>query len=380
MVRRASFCFLAAACFLSACADDMRKFAPPIGVGGGSTGSGGGFTFTTGSSEGPPPVDAGGLCGNQLHTILADPPNVYFVFDTSGSMGTPVSGGTRLSVVKAEAGKLVKDLRYVIKVGAASFPFNVSATNGCQAGGQIYPVKYDDPAGFNQAVGALVANGGTPTAATLKALKPLLVALPGNTVVVLATDGGPNCNTSAVCDISECQENIEGCGAGDTCCSAGTNCCALGGPAGPLGCIDHMASVQAVADLWAAGIKVYVVGIPGSQPYAKVLSDMALAGGAPQFVAPYYYEVDNLSTIGAVFKSIATANISCDFPLSDPPQDPNYTNVYFDQSIIPSDPTNGWSWSSPGVVTLHGAACAELKSGAVVQVQIVSGCPTQVAK
>jgi len=34
-------------------------------------------------------------------------------------------------------------------------------------------------------------------------------------------------------------------------------------------------------------------------------------------------------------------------------------------------------WSSPTEIELVGAACAELRSGKVKQVQIVSGCPTQ---
>ena len=45
--------------------------------------------------------------------------------------------------------------------------------------------------------------------------------------------------------------------------------------------------------------------------------------------------------------------------------------------IVLYDPTDGWTWSSSNVVTLHGTACQELQSGAVSQVQVVSGCPTQ---
>ncbi len=44
------------------------------------------------------------------------------------------------------------------------------------------------------------------------------------------------------------------------------------------------------------------------------------------------------------------------------------------------DPVNGWSWSAPNVITLNGAACVELRSGSVSQVQVVSGCPTQATK
>jgi hypothetical protein len=57
--------------------------------------------------------------------------------------------------------------------------------------------------------------------------------------------------------------------------AACVDCCAPSGPAGPLGCTDHAATVQAVADMAAAGVRVYVAGIPGSQAYAQVLTDMA---------------------------------------------------------------------------------------------------------
>ena len=64
------------------------------------------------------------------------------------------------------------------------------------------------------------------TAATRSALLPKLSALPGKVIVVLATDGGPNCNPDAMCDIGECQENIEGCVPGETCCADRSRGCA----------------------------------------------------------------------------------------------------------------------------------------------------------
>jgi hypothetical protein len=372
----------AVAVILVACQPGTREIAPFPGQGGGSTtsGSGGDDLLLDAGPNGPPPADAGGLCGNQIHKVQTSPPNVYFVLDASGSMSSPAPSGTRYSFVQVQAAKIVKDLRYAINAGAAVFPLNATFDDACKVGGQVFPVTYNNPIGFDQATKYIQPGGGTPTSATLVALKPLLTALSGNTIVVLATDGGPNCNPSAACDITECQENIEGCVPNETCCAQQINCCAPGQTAGPTACIDRVASVQAVADLWAAGIKVAVIGIPGSKPYAKVLTEMALAGGAPQLSTPFYYAVDDLAQLGLVLQGIAGAAIPCDYTIADPPMDPNYTNVYLDKMIVPSSPTDGWTWTSPTTVTLHGAACSKVKSGTVAQVQIVSGCPTEVAK
>ena len=352
----------------------------PLGGGGSSSGdpgTGGGLLGFDGGGMGPPAADAGGLCGNQIQKLITNPPNVYFVLDTSGSMATPVSGGSRYQVVQSAATKVVSNLHLLIKAGAATFP---GASDQCAAGHEVFPLTLDDPTGFNNATKGISPFGGTPTASTLQSLVPKLSQLADKTVVVLATDGGPNCNAEAACDAGGCMENIEGCSPGDTCCADNQNCCAANGPAGPLNCVDQQASVDAVKALAAAGVRVYVIGIPGSQAYGQVLSAMALAGGAPLASYPFYYKVDNLDTIISVLGAAAGAALSCDFTLTDPPMDPSDTNVYLDQTVVLADPVDGWTWSASGVVTLHGASCAKLQSGAVSQVQIVSGCPTMSAQ
>jgi hypothetical protein len=378
---------------LVACGDQGYGLAPLTttgsGGGAGEGGAGGGSGFDAGGPQGPPPADAGGLCGNEIHSITTVPPTVYFIFDISGSMSTPVFGGTRFSVVQSAAAQLVDDLEFLVRPGAAAFPLGGSAGDGCQVGGEVYPPTFGNPGAFNDATRFLVPNGGTPTAATLTALKPELAVLASGTsktIAILATDGGPNCDAAAMCDITECGENIEGCASGDTCCATKTNCCVAQGPNDPyaaqrpLNCVDHAATVAAVAALHEAGVDVAIIGIPGSQVYANVLTDMAFAGGAPQAAAPFYYDVQDLSTLGAVLQNIAAAGISCDISIADPPSMQGETNVYLDQQVVDYDATNGWTWSASNVVTLHGTACAELRSGQVAQVQVVTGCPTQVPK
>ena len=105
-------------------------------------------------------------------------------------------------------------------------------------------------------------------------------------------------------------------------------------------------------------MKVFVVGIPGSQYYADVLTQMAFAGQAEMASSPFYYDVQDLGTLAGVFKTIAGAEVPCDITVDDPPSSQGDTNVYLDQTLVLYDPVDGWTWSSSNVVTLHGAACA----------------------
>lgn len=363
---------------LASCGKDPMGAPRP---GSGSDGGGGGL-IDIGDDGGPPPLDAAGLCGNQLHQVVTDAPNIYFLIDASGSMSILASGSaTRYERVRGAAIDLVRRLGALINVGVALFPRN-AASDGCHVGGQVLAVSPGDPYVEGQGSGpttnafssatAILPEGGTPLAATLEALTPTLTGLTGRTIVVLATDGGPNCNEAASCLPEECIPHVEG--------QCDATCCEPAGLAGPTGCVDRAATVAAVAAVAAAGIDVYVIGIPGSELYGDVLDDMAIAGGAPQFVSPFYYKVDSLDALGGVLGEIAGVVVSCEFDLQDPPPEQDRTNVYLDAALIPYSETDGWRWKSDAVVELVGEPCQRLKAGQVRQVQIVSGCPTEVAR
>lgn len=365
---------------IAACSEPDRRVTPPIGVDDPDAGD-----LLDAGQSGPPAADAGGLCGNEIHHIVVDPPNLYFVFDVSGSMASivPGTGSTRYQLVRKSATDLIHKLGSLVNVGAAAFPLGASANDSCHVGSQIMKMSPGDPAGtqlgptgfaFAKAT-SISPIGGTPTAATLNALRPTITAIGGHTVVILATDGGPNCNAQAMCGVDECMPNIEGQ------CDPSTNCCAPNIIGGPENCLDRAPSVDAVTQIQKAGVPVYIVGIPGSELYGNVLDQMALAGGAPQISPPYYYKVTDFNDLGAVLGSIAAAQVSCVFELDQPPKDPDLTNVYFDQTVVPYDDVDGWVWKpSPSVIELYGKACQELKAGQVARVQITTGCPTEAPK
>jgi hypothetical protein len=319
-----------------------------------------------------------GVCACLDLPLLTDVPNMYFVLDRSGSM----SQGSKWDVLRSVVGTTVLALGPRINLGAAVFPS--AAHGGCFAGDEVMsPRQGDAPAGvrgqtfftFASAVDAVYPNGGTPTAATLRALLPKLKALSGRTYVVLATDGGPNCNAVGGCTVDQCIPNIEN--VSSTCKpNTAPNCCDVS-LYGPGNCLDSDATVAAVQALRDADIPVYVIGVFGSGPYADVLDRAAQAGGTARDTKPFYYAVestDSAPLASALAQIAAKIAGTCVLGLHGK-VDPAHVNVFLDGAVVPQDPVNGWSIDG-NTVTLLGATCDEVMSGKALEIRIVAGCPT----
>lgn len=366
------------------------------GAGGGSGGGGNAGGLDVGIPDGPPSPDADGLCGNTIIPVVVERPNVFFVVDRSGSMSEKLPKSTYDKYVSARIAisKVLRSVGHRLRYGAAVFPMPGGTVEGCNPGKEIFPTQDGDPPSFAQqglngpvlkklltTLAAYQPEGGTPTSGSIEAIVPTLTALPGKTFVVLATDGAPNCNASASCPASECMANIEGAMLDpNTKCAEPINCC---DPKlvvdGPLYCVDRQATVDAVQKLFDAGIKTYVIGMPGAEVYANVLNEVATAGGTAKPVLPYYYPVQDEPQLTASLQEIGIkVAISCTVDLGQAPPDKNLVNVYFDTKLVQSSPTDGWGWTSDKTLELNGAACDQLKSGNVYQVQVVAGCPTSV--
>lgn len=352
---------------------------------GGSGGAGDGAGGAAGSiAIGPPTPETS--CGFDTFVAIRDVPKLYVVVDRSGSMLDEIAGKEKYAATRAALVNLYETIGWKVDIGAALFP-DKSEVSGCGAGREVFPVGKGDPKPLSDATpqgprtlsfaAALrtAPSGGTPTSATLAKLTPSLVGLGRKTFVLLATDGGPNCNVGAACDASQCLPNIEGAEG----CTPTFNCCASSKtfPDAGANCLDTNASVAAVATLAKAGVKTLVVGIPGSGPYASVLDEMAVAGGVPRAATPRYYAVGQLDSLVDVLAQVsADVLVSCDLTLAKPAASPDLTNVYLDGKILPQDAADGWTFSGGDAVTLHGTACNELESGAVTNIQVVVGCPT----
>jgi hypothetical protein len=318
-------------------------------------------------------------CSGTLVPVLPNVPDLYFVLDSSQSMAQD----DKWTNVRTVIGSLIFELGARARFGATVFP--APGGDQCAPGQEVMPLVLGDSLGqtenaFLQAT-ALTPRGGTPTAATFQGLSDKFsgasVPSPRTTFLILATDGGPNCNSApraTACPIDQCTRNIDslpGCSAG-----VAPNCCA---GTDPRGCLDGPATAAAISDLLGLGIRTYVLGIPGSAPYAGVLDMLATAGGTARASEPLYYRVDSTDTtaLGSALGEIAAAVMkSCTLTLERPPSDPDRVNVYVDGTIVGHDGPDGWTLVDR-TVTLEGGSCGAFQADAgAPRLQVIEGCPT----
>ncbi|HVU03903.1 MAG TPA: vWA domain-containing protein [Polyangiaceae bacterium] len=339
----------------------------------------------------PPSPDAGGLCANDIVPVVVDRPNFYFVVDASGSMGDPMPAGTtqpgasygdRYSAAREAIRTLLESVGHRVSYGASVFPGQPGA--GCSGPQEVFSLRPGDPVSYARS-GAdglvlqellrqllVTPSGLTPTALALTQVKDTLAGLPGTTYAFLLTDGAPNCNSVDPCDIAHCTPNIE------NDCPIDGNCCDPGnGVADWDWCLDAAPTIAAVADLRAAGVRTYIIGMPGTGAYVDLMNQMAIAGGVPQDGDVKYYPTASADELSKRLSQIGLAiALSCDIPLKEAPPNPKLVNVFFDQSLLTFGDPDGWEWADATTVRVVGKACDDLKSGQASQVQVVAGCPS----
>lgn len=309
--------------------------------------------------------------------LAGEPPNVYFVLDHSGSMLSNDLWTTVSTVVLESVRKIGNRANF----GATMFPAPASL-DACAVGKEILSTRRGDSPGtrgpvwqqLHDATVGVRPNGGTPTAATLDKIRNTLTALPGKTFVVLATDGGPNCNATTACTTDNCIFNIESV---EACTPTGPNCCDSPDNR-KAGCLDVKASQDAVKLLGDNGIATYVIGVPGSGPYGAFLESLATLGGTARPSSPKYYRVDTADAAAfskTLSQVVAKIVATCVITLSKPPSDPDKLNVYLDEQLVPQEPDNGWTLED-ATVTLKGATCEKVLAGEALDVRVVAGCRT----
>jgi hypothetical protein len=207
-------------------------------------------------------------------------------------------------------------------------------------------------------------------------------ALKGEKYVLLATDGGPNCNLNPkfACDIASCTVNMDG----KVCGPAGTNCCDPKVDAlGPTNCLDEDASVAAIKALAKAGIKTFVVGIPGTEAYATTLDALAAESGVENPDAPPgYFAVSakaGAAGLSNVLERITTGLVtSCRLQLEAVPPVLNDVYVVIDGVEIKHGDADGWDYDdsvSPPAVVIKGATCDKLETDGAQYINVSYGCP-----
>ena len=282
------------------------------GTGGGSTTGGGTGGGATGGGTGGGTTGGGGATGGGTGLV----PNVMLLVDLSGSMNLPINPSdaacpsgcgvssanpcpitcpTRLSELRSGLTTFLSTRGTTARFGLTTYPagplcqvptavtIDLPPAMAADIGNETFRAQH--AATISTAISAVTAQGGTPTAASLGFVGGLsgLQQSDGRAdVVVLITDGLPNCNTTnpnALC----------GCQASNSCSAAQTSACACTTSSCTsalcsLGCLDASAATTAVSTLHASGIDVVVVGFgadTATGAASVVLDSMARVGGRP---------------------------------------------------------------------------------------------------
>jgi hypothetical protein len=373
------------------------------GASGNAGTSQGGAGVSTGPEAGVSgcgqPIEGLGACGAQTVAAHIRHPHMLIVLDKSGSTSDQPTGFnvTIWEGLKAALTTALDAAKDRVSFGLELFPFpsdptkpiatNCDQTECCQmptTADMTVPIENGVTAvpKIIAALNATGPSGGTPTAAALKRAYDYFTtgpgaALDGEKFVMLATDGGPNCNATLQCDATGCTTNLEGY------CTGGNNCCAGAG----VGCVDDQDTIAQIQALRDKGINTFVVGIPGSEAYSRYLDQFAVTGNQVNPSAPpSYYKVDaaaGVAGLTSVFSAITTQLVtSCEIDLATPPPNPREVNVALNCQVVPhsgTTGTDGWvldTTSDPSTITLQGNLCRWVQQQGVDRVDIIFGCPT----
>ncbi len=261
------------------------------------------------------------------------PPKVMLAVDTSGSMksrlwaeedwaccasltggncsGYSPVGDCKWNWLKEQMlapGRFLDELDDQVRFGLTVFPDAAFPSQHCAPGAVRLPIA-QYPGGAVDAIRAeferIAPFGGTPIASALNAIghdNPFTREEPNTRrIVVLLTDGLPNCNagiSQAACD--ECS-NVN---------PTGPYCGA------PMQCLDDDATVKQVQHLRSTGVTTLVVWYGPVSPMAtRVLNALADAGGRPMPGDVRYLAVGADGDLTPVFNQIKTELTRCLFPL-----------------------------------------------------------------
>jgi hypothetical protein len=290
-----------------------------------------------------PVVDMGPddtTCGGQQFALSRVPPNVLLVLDRSGSMADPIdltSATSKWDDLKAAITSVIGTYDSQLQLGVSLFADQASGT--CAPGKIDVAVGAMHGAQILTQVNASSPGSNTPTASTLDNViqNGMLNDKTRDNVVVLATDGEPNC-----------------------------------------GDVDVTSRINT---LYAQNppVKTYVIGVgdaTASDP--SLLNAWAVAGHTAQTgAATQYYQANSPSDLKTAFDAIAGGLVSCTFKLGATPPDPTQLYVWQNGQPVAADPTNGFVYdpSGPSVI-LKGTTCDNLQKNPSTKIQVVYGCPS----
>ncbi|MBN2573535.1 MAG: VWA domain-containing protein [Deltaproteobacteria bacterium] len=310
----------------------------------------------------PPPPSPDAHCGITEQSTTRQPVDILLVLDRSGSMqwsltedctcaggGAGIGGScpdtvdcttpSRWAAVAPAVQQTLENSTYV-NWGLKFFPSG--GGGGGPAGGGVCAVNDqvevavgpDSATSIQSLVDSATFVNATPTALAIQKATAYLQGLADDNekVILLATDGQPNCKD------------------------------------GSVNSADLEGATAACAAAAEAGIPVYVVGIG---PDLDNLSDLAQAGGTND-----YYQVNSPEQLADALTAISKIVGSCTYLTDTAPEDPDNVAVYVNKQLIEQNAADGWKYgSSTQEIVLTGSYCQDITDGKDTTVQILFGCP-----
>lgn len=328
------------------------------------TGGAGGTAF--GPLESCNGLLSGQFCGLTRVQASLRAANVLLVVDASGSMSYPATApdsSSKWNALQQALSTVLPALTDDVSFGLELFPDDPSGIDPANPDSSCAVASGD--ATINVGIGHGAANvtniidylgnytpsGSTPTAKALERAYTYFSSGAGQCFrdsawVVLITDGAPVCNGSIQCTADTCVPNaLYGCGG-----TPQLNCCDTSTPTGAAskanyGCLDDQASIAQIQNLSSIGVSTYVIGLPGSEPFAATLNAMADAGGldGPDAGSGYYAVSSSNFTqdLEVALKGMAATLIrTCDIQLNDSPVNSGSVQVVIDCILLPQLPNN----------------------------------------
>jgi hypothetical protein len=222
--------------------------------------------------------------------------------------------------------------------GLKFFPSGNSTSMGaasCNVTQEIeVPVGPDAADAIQTRIDSATFSLGTPTTAAIETATAYLSGLSDSNdkVILLATDGEPNCK------------------------------------GGQVQTTDVDGASAACAAALEAGFPVYVIGMG---PNLGNLSALAQAGGTND-----YYPVNSPEQLAEALTAISKIVGSCTYVTDTEPEDPDNVAVYVNKQLIEKDAPDGWKYgASTNEILLTGSYCQDITDGKETKVQILFGCP-----
>jgi hypothetical protein len=316
---------------------------------------------------GPRP-DAAIGCGEFDFNVSNQPADLVLVVDRSRSMEDEIAGRqTKWEALLEAVDGVTGALEATIDFGLATYPASGSGGLSCDAGSVLIDPATNNASAIMTRLTRDGTTGATPTASTLEAVgsyfdTPRAGHEAHTSAIVLATDGAPNCNDELSPSSCTCSTMMGG------------------GCSDARFCLDDTRTYAAIDAIRARtpAIPVYVIGLPGTEAFGSVLSEMARRGGTARAGDPPYYAAGDAMALQEALAEIAAGLVSCTFHMEVVPENPRNVRIIVDGMEVPhtDDRSEGWAYTdgTNSTIELFGMWCDRLSDGGAHEVTAQYAC------